>query len=241
MSIPFPPSAIRAMAAAFGPASDGPVPGRSRYVVTLRRPCDGRTTTFGTSVFDGPGRVDLEDACAWGFYDQVLLRRRKGAFAPDEVRRILGEIVYDLTYDHPLQFIEMQALPDAILLDITHDFDSHHMQWGPRLRRRLVHALDLSGWRPEVVEETASWFLVAVAPTRTRQRLAMARRSRGFGAARLARAHPGARELLRPRDDRDGDGWNEEGPLEFRELLRELHRRRVEQVAGQFERRKSSR
>ncbi len=228
---------MKAMAVAAGMDPTEGSSGRERYRVTLGCSIEKTWTSFGTSVFTGPGRTDLEDACAWGGYNTILVQRRKGPFHREEARGVLQEIVDDLLYDHSLQFVRIEAIGQFLALRLQVDFYDHHVKRWPRLRREFMEMLRACRQDPKVVEYTPSEMVLAVGPSRRRRSLVMVRAKKRGGIARLDGLYPGARFVERPQESMDTEGTPRgRGYLPFRDLLHELHCRRIEEVARRFHR-----
>ncbi len=222
----FPDSTTLAIAAAHGLALEG----TGRYEVVLLEQEADRCVSFRTPGFIGPGRVDLEDACDFGGYDAVLVRRRRGRFGAAEAARCLRDIVDDLTYDHSKQFWLLSADHEHLGAMLLADFDALA---GRSFRARLLDVLSLCGLHPVVERDGRSWLELEAGPPSARGRMLVAK-------GRWGRPPRPGTVLLRP-----GDPDPEVPPggnrfLRLASLLAELHRARIETLRLELARRSPS-
>jgi hypothetical protein len=229
--LPLPPSQTRALSlATFGCVPDETADPHSRYEVLLADDSGARQATFFTSVFSGPDRVDLEDACELGGYETVVVRRRRGRFGAREAARRLQEIIDDLTYEygHDLQFFVLDATPHELQVRLYCDFEGVVRTAGRAFRAALEDVLGLCGFEPAVECRSRGWLELAIGPKEARGRLLVP-----LGAA-PARAIPAQRPrrgaltvLVRPQDD-PPESTDTIRYLHLSTFVRELHRGRIE-------------
>jgi len=217
--------------AAFGYVPDETADPHCRYAVVLADASGARQATFCTSVFTGPDRVDLEDACELGGYETVVVRRRRGRFGAREAARRLQEIIDDLTYEsgHDLQFFVLDATPHELQVRLCCDFESVVRTAGGAFRVALLEVLGLCSFEPAVERRSRGWLHLVIGPRQARGRFLVP-----LGAA-PARANPAAPRayqegltvLVRPQDD-PPESTDAVRYLHLSTLIRELHRLRIQ-------------
>jgi hypothetical protein len=185
-----------------------------------------RCASFRTAGFTGPGRVDLEDACAFGDFDGVVVRRARGRFGAAEAARCLREIVDDLTYDHPNQFWLLAADGEHLAARLHANFDALA---GRAFRERLLAILALCSLDPIIERDGRSWLELEVGPPAARMRLLVAKGRPG------APPRPGT-VLLRPGDPDPDVAPDATRFVRLDALLAELHRARIETLRRQLAR-----
>jgi hypothetical protein len=236
----FPPSERRAIEL----ASMGFIPGelageQGRYEVLLSDQCGDRHASFRTNVFTGPNRVDLEDACEWGGYDTVLVRRRRGSLGGKEAGRLLKEILEDLTYEvgHDLKFFLLDAERDGVLVQLHTDFDPLVRKGGVPFKAGLLEVLQLSGFDPVVERATRRWLDLSIGPRGARGSLLVPMGSAPAHAIPLTTGSRSSKTkvLVRPQDrSSDSSGKGTERNLRLATLFRALHAARIGTIEMRF-------
>jgi len=208
--------------------------GRRRYEVVLAERATERVTSFRTSAFTGPGRVDLEDACEWGAYDTVIVRRQRGEFTEKEMVRCLDEVLADLMFDHGHQFFVLEATSSALTVCLHSDFDVLADRAGGPFRERLIDVLRLCGFTPRTERETRSWLDLSVGPEGLRRLLVIPKTKAAGQLGSVARRGRSGDTLvlIRPQDpDPEPDSPEDSTRLPLGTLIHQLHQARIATLA----------
>lgn len=190
----------------------------ARYEITLEDRESRRTRRFRTSVFTGRGRVDLEDACEWGGFDRVVVRRRRGRFGSRETQRVLSEIVEDLTYDHPERFYVLEASEKKLEATLEADLERLSTASAEQYLDALTSLFRVNGLAPTVERASKRWTALSIGPEAARRRVWV--QTEGKAGEPPGRT---ATDLVLAR--RGGD--NNSRHVSLRKLLDQLHRARI--------------
>lgn len=190
----------------------------ARYEITLEDRESRRTRRFRTSVFTGRGRVDLEDACEWGGFDRVVVRRRRGRFGSRETQRVLSEIVEDLTYDHPERFYVLEASENRLEATLEADLERLSTASAEQYLDALTSLFRVNGLAPTVERASKRWTALSIGPEAARRRLWVQTEGK-------AGEPPGRTETDLVLARRGGDGDSRQ--VSLGKLLDQLHRARI--------------
>lgn len=206
---------LRTMSVLAGRTSE---PVGARYEITLKDRQSGRTRRVRTSAFTGRGRIDLEDACEWGGFDRVVVRRRRGRFGAGEAQRVLTEIVEDLTYDHPERFYVLEASEEELVATLEADLEGLRTAPAEQYLDALTFLFRVNGLAPTVERISKRWTAVSVGPDGVRRRLWVQTHGK-------AGEPPGRTATDLVIDRRSGDGGGR--AVSLAKLLDQLHRARI--------------